>query len=361
MPVPSLFTWFSAAAAIACFMVVRRSKRRAVRILCVNTGILLLMFCAVETAFGYLLSRRNSTLAQYPGDYFQPDDVLGGAARHGASRVREIHGGTVVYDVTYTIGVNGLRVAPPDSGAAARQCAIFFGDSFMFGEGLADTLTLPYRAGVIAGGGVRVYNFGFHGFGAQQMLAALEQKRVDSAVECRPSHIIYEGIPDHVARAAGLYKFMTHGPRYEILPGSGGADSVAYRGHFDDGHEPGVLGRVLSTSWIYRWLASLNPPPDDADLRRYVAIVVAAQRLSAAKYPGSTFDVLWWPIHGMGPLGDQVLPALRQAGLHVHSADDILPGFPQSPSAYWLSAYDAHPNARADDLLAHYVARVIFK
>ncbi len=119
-------------------------------------------------------------------------------------------------------------------------------------------------------------------------------------------------------------------------------------------------GQLLAKSWLYRWLVSLSPPPDDADLKRYVAIVVASQRLAQAKYPGSTFSVLWWPIHGAGALDEKVLPALKQAGLRIYSADDILPGFAQNPSTYWISPYDAHPSARADDLLARFIAKTVF-
>ncbi len=237
----SPFVWLAVAGAIACFVLAWRSPRRLMRIIGVNAGLLLLLFGATEMAFAMLLGRRNSTLAQYPPDYFQPDDELGGAAKHGANRVRELHGTTTVYDVTYTIGDNGLRVSPPDRGASAKACAIFFGDSFMFGEGVADSATLPYRVGALTDGNVRVYNFGFHGFGAHQMLAALQRNRVDAAIQCRPTHVLYEAIPDHAARAAGLYNFMTHGPRYELVPGNGG-DSVVYRGHFDDGHQSGALG-----------------------------------------------------------------------------------------------------------------------
>jgi hypothetical protein len=362
--ITSPFLWLAVVGAVACFVAAWRSSRSWVRIVCVNAGLLLVVFGIIEGMFALLLTRRNSGLAQYPADYFHVDDDLGGGARHGSSRVREYHGKDVVYDVTYTIGANGLRVSPRDSAVTSTaDCGLFFGDSFTFGEGLADDQTLPYRVGVLSGGRVRVYNFGFHGFGPHQMLAALERNRVAPAINCRPTQVVYEAIPPHVARAAGLTNVLTHGPRYEVVPGSGGADSVAYRGHFDDGRPSrvsAVLGVVFAKSWIYRWLVSLYPPPDDDDLRRYLAIVATSARVVQAKYPGCRFDVLYWDIHGGGAMDERTLPALQKLGLRVHVVENILPGFAQNPSQYWLSRYDAHPNARADDLLARYLVQTLF-
>lgn len=364
---PWPFVWLAAGAAIACALGARRSRRTAVRVVCVNAALLLLLFGVTEAAFAMLLTRRNSSFPEYPPHYFQPDDDLGGAPERGVgARVRKLHGSTVVYDVVYTIGGNGLRRSPPDRGAGAAACALFFGDSFMFGEGLADDQTLPWRVGVLTGGDARVYNFGFHGFGAQQMLAAFERNRIDKAIDCHPTHVIYEAIPDHVARAAGYYDFMRHGPRFELVAAkAGAADSVAYRGHFDDEERQRsatrvFLASVLAKSWLYRWLMSLSPLPDDDDLRRYVAIVASAARLATARYPGCRFDVLYWDVHGAAPMDEKVLPALRAAGLSVLDVEQILPGFRERPSSYALSAYDAHPGARADDLLARYLVQQLF-
>jgi hypothetical protein len=365
--IPSPFVLLSALGVLACAFGAWRSRRSAVRIVCVNAALLLLLFGATEAAFAMLLTRRNSSFPEYPPSYFQPDDDLGGAPERGVgAHVRKLHGSTVVYDVVYTIGANGLRRSPPARGTGAAACALFFGDSFMFGEGLADDQTIPWRVGVLTGGDVRVYNFGFHGFGAQQMLAAFDRNRVEKAIDCRPTHVIYEAIPDHVGRAAGYYEFMRHGPRYELVAARlGAADSVAYRGHFDDEESQRSAARVflasvLAKSWLYRWLSSLSPLPDDNDLRRYVAIVTATARLAAARYPGCRFDVLYWDVHGGAPLDEKVLPALRGAGLSVHDAEQILPGFRERPSSYALSAYDAHPGARADDLLARYLVQQLF-
>jgi hypothetical protein len=363
--IPSPFVWLAGAGAIACGLAAWKGGRGWVRVVSVNACLVLLLFGAIEAAFAMLLTRRNRSFPEYPPLYFQPDDELGGAPQKGSAHVTKRTGSTVVYDVTYTIGANGLRASPPDRGTDAKACALFFGDSFMFGEGLADDQTIPWRVGVLTNGDARAFNFGFHGFGAQQMLAALEGDRVAKSVACRPTHIIYEAIPDHVARAAGYYGFMRHGPRYELVSNAARSDSVAYRGHFDDAENNrsaigAAIANAMAKSWLYRWLTSLSPLPDDEDLKRYVAIVTTARRVAAEKYPGSRFDVLYWDIHGESPMDEKVLPALRAAGLSVFDAEQILPGFRENPSTFALSPYDAHPGARADDLLARYIVQQWF-
>jgi hypothetical protein len=131
------------------------------------------------------------------------------------------------------------------------------------------------------------------------------------------------------------------------------------RGHFDDPeHNRSAFGAVIANamakSWVYRWLTSLSPQPDDDDLKRYVAIVTSAARVAATRYPGVRFDVLYWDIHGETPMDEKVLPALRAAGLNVFDAEQILPGFRENPPSV------APPGARADDLLARFIVQQWF-
>ena len=55
------------------------------------------------------------------------------------------------------------------------EFVIFTGCSFVFGEGVNDNQTLPYLYGK-QNPAVRCYNYGFPGYGTQQMLAVLQQR-----------------------------------------------------------------------------------------------------------------------------------------------------------------------------------------
>jgi hypothetical protein len=56
-----------------------------------------------------------------------------------------------------------------------------FGCSFTFREGVEDREAMPYLVGELSK--YIVYNFGFHGYGAHQMLSALEYGIVDRIVD----------------------------------------------------------------------------------------------------------------------------------------------------------------------------------
>ena len=112
----------------------------------------------------------------------------------------------LLYQVKYTIDDHGLRIASPSVNTEKRQsnCLLFFGDSFTFGEGVKDDETMPYRVSEKTKRRYHAYNFAFLGYGPHQMLAQLQEGLVDAAIECKPAVAIYQALPDHVSRAAGL-------------------------------------------------------------------------------------------------------------------------------------------------------------
>ena len=89
---------------------------------------------------------------------------------------------------------------------------------------------MPYLVGERSGNRFRVYNFGFHGYGPHQMLAALTGGRVQDTVDCQPTHVVYQAIVPHVERVSGLATWDRHGPRYVETQDGG----VRLAGRFDD-------------------------------------------------------------------------------------------------------------------------------
>ena len=164
-----------------------------------------------------------------------PDEIMGYRPRVAQStQVKRSVGDEVIYDVTYTIQEDGLRMGPPYRESEERPCVVFFGGSHVFGEGVNDDEALPYRFGIETGGQFQVHNFGYSGYGTHQMLAALEEGLVESTIDCTPRHFIYEGAYFHIPRAAGLSSWDKEGPYFEPL----GPDAVERRGAFKDQDEP---------------------------------------------------------------------------------------------------------------------------
>ncbi|MFV2065525.1 MAG: hypothetical protein ACC645_00990 [Pirellulales bacterium] len=288
------------------------------------------------------------------GDYFVEHPLLGYAPPAGIQvTAREHDGERLIYTVTYRIGPDGLRMVPrADDNEPTDGSVLFFGGSFTFGEGLPDEQTLPYLAVQGFQQSYVSYNLGFHGYGPHQMLAALEHGLVDSVVKQAPRHVIYQAIPDHVARVAGLSNWDRHGPKY-VLNDKG---ELVGRGHFDDGSSP-LLTKVvdrLRKSRIFARCYDLanHVRPRDVDLM--VAIVDETQRLIDTRYPDCTFDVILWD-DADNWLTTRIRSGLVDRGIRVHSIRDILLDISHDRSPYRLSQHDSHPNGRANRRIAGYL------
>ncbi|OQY36439.1 MAG: hypothetical protein B6243_03195 [Anaerolineaceae bacterium 4572_5.2] len=119
----------------------------------------------------------------YTQNFFQDDDLLGYIPVPN-TRVNSIKklGDDLIYDVEYSIDQYSRREVPGlefrVSGSETsntkpetrNQFILFFGGSFIFGEGLNDDETLPAHVGRLAPR-YRPYNYGLSGYGPQQMLA----------------------------------------------------------------------------------------------------------------------------------------------------------------------------------------------
>jgi hypothetical protein len=360
------YVWIFAAASAASGVWIATARSDASKLVAVNLAAAFVALAGVEAHFAGIFAGGAGAAAEagepveYDAEYFRRHDVLGSAPRKGVAvtATKSTSAGTS-YRVTYTIDSLGLRRPPPDVRSDA-PCVLFFGGSFTFGEGVEDEEAMPWVVGVLSG--YRPFNFGFHGYGPHQMLAALEEGLVAEAVaDCRVRAVIYQAIADHTARSAGMRSWGRHGPRYRLLPDGG----VRRDGHFDD-PDPTPTGLVPFLAWKLgnqleksRILARIFPEKVRAEehLALFVAIVHSSRRLAQAAWPGASFHVLLWE----NTFGDQqlaaVLESLGREDIPVHFVSDILPPLPEGES--YVIANDGHPNGRAHRALAEYVVTQI--
>jgi hypothetical protein len=274
---------------------------------------------------------------------------------------KRLHGQEVIYDVAYSIGSNGLRITPPDKGDNIHHCVLFFGCSFTYGEGVQDTETMPWRAGVRSNGDVRVFNFGFHAYGPHHMLSALEHGLVDSVLSCTPTEVFYTAIPDHIARVAGLGMWGGFGPHYTLLAHANG--DVQFRGLYTVTQSENALVSLmwnqLRKSFAFRELFELRTPRiRGEDLQLYLAVVKKAASLSKSKYAGARFRIVVWP--GDDDRVDSLMmTGLRQVVPDVYPILAILPEYRFNKLPYILARSDDHPNATAHDAVAKYIVEEI--
>lgn len=358
------FFWIWLTWAVACWAAmfgVRGSWPRAVLF---NFGILAVLLAIAE---GYLVEH------EYTGTIFSSgftvhDDVLGWAPAKGiqAHAFKVVPAGVFrrpterLFDVYYTIGSDGLRIAPPLRKNRPDGTALFFGCSFTFGEGLRDSETLPYQVGVQSGEKFRIYNLAFEAYGPNQMLAAIEDGRVQRLVVSPPQYAYYVALPIHVWRVAGKVAWGGHAPHY-ALDSEG---SVYLAGHFDTEPLDERLGLhhgvgVLKKSAIWRMFESIDSPITDDDIRLYFAVVRRSQELLQKQFPGIQFRVILWPNqHAAQQFAtyQKLRDGFRNMGIPLDLVDEILPGYDTDRSPYILGSADHHPNALANRLIAQKVA-----
>jgi hypothetical protein len=358
LPIPYLWIGFIWAlvflGAMACLS---KPFSRALFFLLFNASLVAAMFAVTEAYFYW---REDEPV--YSDGYRSQDDVLGFVPISGVrAHSSKMEGGKLLYNVTYSIDSNGLRIPPPANTESPSACIAFFGDSFTFGEGLEDNETLAYQVAVQSGGRFRTFNFGFHGYGPHQMLAAVEYGVVRRVVNCRPDYAIYQAIPDHAARVAGKVPYGKHAPRYQLTA----AGDIGYAGHFDDDATWLMSGtrQQFIKSAMYRWLQNVTRSAiSDDDVHLMLAIVRRTREQLAAQYPGIQFHViLWINSKREEAIYQQLQHGLRELSVPVHLVEDILPGYRLGASNYVLSDKDRHPTALANRTLASYVVTKIVK
>jgi len=291
------------------------------------------------------------------GGYFVADPARGYAAEPNVKARETVWAGDEkVQDVVYTTNRHGLRVSPHDvatvPSAGEPTKVVFFGCSVTVGEGVADRETMPWVFETLSEGRLRSYNLGFHGYGPHQMLRILETGLIDEVVPGKPpARAVYQGLIEHIERAAGNYPAISWGPtapRYALREDG----SVEYRGPFY-GRYGDTAFSVLNRSHVFAKVApallSWRRTPQDIAL--YVAIVRRSKELFEARYGGQFSVVMWGGYNGDYAL---VVDRLRQAQIKVFEVHKIIPDIYTADWKYKL-VRDEHPNATTHALIAKFL------
>ncbi len=266
----------------------------------------------------------------------------------------------LLWDVVYTFDSNRLRASPPSDTAHSLGTILFFGGSFTFGSGVQDHETAPFLTGMKTHGMYRVYNFAYRGYGPHQMLSAIEQGMVQSVVQGVPNYAIYQCVPGHVMRCAGMVNWDQHGPRY-VLDENGKA---IRNGRFGDQVDQSgetlkqMMSAQLRKSLVLHRVLGEDYHFNPANVRLFLEVIDKSKRLLESRYPGIEFHVLFWD-HVTDRRWLSVTEALIGRGMQVHLISEILPDFPNYLSKYAAAQHDGHPNALAHEILAEYISQQI--
>jgi hypothetical protein len=200
-------------------------------------------------------------------------------------------------------------------------------------------------------GRYKVYNFGFHGYGPNQMLRIIETGLLEKiVVDQQPMVVIYEALIQHIERVSGKMIWDAKVPRYKLSP-SGMAE---YAGTFTD--DPSLEENLKHTkelsnqkSQLLAELTGTNRTQEDIKL--FVQIVLQVKNLLEKRHKARFYVVVW-------PFGDKddgkVIDDLKKGGIDVITVDQIFKEY-KDPMEKYMIEVDNHPTKLANERLARYL------
>lgn len=257
--------------------------------------------------------------------------------------------GDVIYDTVFTIGKDGFRVTPRYEVKQSYRMN-FLGDSFTFGEGVADNQTMAYYVGDLAnsqsGGKIyplQVKNYGIHGWGVHQSLAILQSK-LDHKADVQ----FILTAPWHASRSACADFFTLGSPRYK-LENTGFVERDGYCRSFAwVEHSPKAIRGLITSSKIFNLIQDslLVVHDQDKQIELYIGILKTIQ--VGAKKNGEQLvvgfikaDEKWF---NGSYTNEKILAKLKTAGIQVidmtlAEKNELL------DQKYYLHNQDKHPTA----------------
>jgi hypothetical protein len=293
----------------------------------------------------------------HPSDFNKMDAVLGclPGADLRIEATKKAKDGRLLFSAEYSIDGNRRRITPVEETHARNSFMVFFGCSFMFGQGLNDNQTLPYFLARELPC-YRPYNYGFIGYGPQQMLAKLEAKRLPNEIKEKRGIAFYgymgQPVIGHIDRAIGtlhVHGWTKYFPYY-YLDENG---VLQQNDSFMTGRPlRSKLFNILRHTAIVRVL-KLNYPfrINDDDVKLTAKIIEESKKAFAAQFPGSGFYVIIFP--GADPrTTEKLISALRTAGINCLDYSR-LQEFGQEG---YRIAEDEHPSEKWNERLAQIIA-----
>ncbi len=258
----------------------------------------------------------------------------------------------IIYDVVYTTDDQARRLTPMENIDQRDKFLLFFGDSFVFGEGVNDDQTLPFYVAQFAPH-YHVYNYGFSGYGPQQMLAQLqsadlretilEKKSVLKEGDFKAGMAVYVFIDAHVERAIGsMFVHNNWGAEMPYYRFNWRGD-VIRQGNFTSGRPViATLYTTLAKSEIATYYR-LNLPLGLANRHyRFTARLIAAARDTfREKFQSDDFYILIYPDEG--DYVADMIPHFEDFQLQYLNYDEMLK---LDRAGYGIEG-DGHPTGKA--------------
>ncbi|MEM9777204.1 MAG: hypothetical protein AAF902_21675 [Chloroflexota bacterium] len=346
------------------FVILITTPNEKLRILLINLIVIPIALLCAESYFKFGISNQVPFMmgSHTTDSYYQSDPILGYSPQPNSERAsKKMIGDTIIYDVVYTIDDKGFR-STPYSDLDSRRCLLFFGGSFVFGEGLENDETIPSLVGKFSDEEKKIFNLGFHGYGPHQMLASIQNDKVKNILlNCEFFDAFYIGHPQHVERSAGKVSWDRNGPKYVL-----NNNQLENVGSFSSNPNQKIkrlFRSVLNQSALYQRLFLSKPAnvtPNELDT--YIEIIFESQQSLKEYESFSSFSVVFWDtpqtdIHGiMWNRSNKIIDAFSAHKINFYLVSEILPDYDADQDKYVLSPFDLHPNQTANQLIAFFLA-----
>lgn len=257
----------------------------------------------VECVFwGLNLSQPAGPAKVYEGEYLTAefsdyDPNLGKKLISNADALCRLKvGKKTVWNVRYTTDEFGRRTTVVPDTQTASQFAVFFGCSFLFGEGANDAETIPSQFAAAAPE-FRSYNYGVPGYGTQHMLAKLQSNSIQNEIAEKNGIAIYLYLEEtHEPRAIGgmqvTNSFGENFPYYEF-----NADGEIQRfGSFTSGRPILTnMYRLLGKSQFVKYMGLNFPNRRDQHFQLVASMIKRSQELCQQQLGCDRFYVACYP------------------------------------------------------------------
>ncbi|WP_104718393.1 SGNH/GDSL hydrolase family protein [Helicobacter trogontum] len=371
------FIWISILLLLLFIYCAIRAKSQSTKIILSYLSILPICIIIGEAYSFYNLQNKDidtkncnvKSSGIYATDYYIPNEVTGYRAKPNiiaTARMINQKDDSVIYDISYDINEFGWRKTQ-SSNDNSRQCFLFFGDSFTIGEGLNNNESLPFYFGQQVD--MKIYNFGFHGYGPHQALALLLSGEVKRTIkDCDEVIALYESLPRHISRANGFspWEIGTKAPRFKIngeklewLDTTTNKKSKFARS----------IEHRLEQSYLYKFLQSRDTYKYDEKYNNlYFAIMLEMQKELKTQLNAPLYVLLWDSNNLSDELEVQESNAITQwlettfnndiatMGGGYMLASNILQNYKIARENYSINKCEQHPNAIANKELAKFLA-----
>ena len=294
----------------------------------------------------------------------QPHPVLGFRPAPDSTAVAHAtFNGQPVYHQTYHIDSESSRVTP--KAPAGADLYLFLGDSFMFGQGIADNETLPWLFATANDGKIRTLNLSAPGNAPNHLVRAFEAGLLDRYLGQPVKAVIVWIIPAQLARTTGDGSWLGSSPRYELDNGK-----LVHTGSFTEYRFTHPLdGAKYYLGELFPFIGAIGEKQRQQEqLKLFVAMMARLQQYAREKFNAPLVVVYSWPdeksrgLHGDSVIDQRelvdVITQMRKLGIELIRVDDLTSG---QEVDRLLIPHDGHPTAYTNELIAAELKKRLIK